>query len=319
MRASVVIVSAALGLSGCASSTYQDVTSGSLHGNAAGVSGGSGGSGSGSGTTTGTTGAGCFTTNPGLDSGIFAGGSLRLPIDGSPSVGFVLGNQLLIADSCLGPPLNDGGCCLASEAVVTSLQQPPNAGTITLTDNGAALGELAQGLGDFYAYTGSALSLARPGDSLGFVAAGASFPAFSGGLTCPGPVTVLDAPPDGGLVSLSSDLTVTWLPDAGTPAVNITLVQTSGMESCFVSEGMLTLGAPLYVTCSVPTSRGSLTLPHSLFGDAGFVTGAAAQLTISGQSATSQIVIVNDQSPSFSEVQSTATAQSLSVPLVFSP
>jgi hypothetical protein len=147
-----------------------------------------------------------------------------------------------------------GACKL--EVCVAPPPAPPfaSAGTLTLTGGTHTLTVAPMANGSYSQLVDATQTLWSGGETLTLTASGATVPAFSTSVTAPAPIVVAaPAAPAGGAkltVSRSSDLTFTWTGGGGaTVGGGISAVYGSTAES---------------VTCTVPASAGTFTLPASL-------------------------------------------------------
>jgi hypothetical protein len=127
---------------------------------------------------------------------------------------------------------------------------PIGAGTIAVTDIGVSLDNLI--FDPVVGYPSDAVSDWVPGDVLAAKAPGGTVGAFKGSVTAPGPLANLNPPYDtvsDGPVPLGQDLVLSWTP-AGAGNVSVIFVAASG--------GL--------VTCTVPDTAGTMTIPASMLG-----------------------------------------------------
>ncbi len=206
-----------------------------------------------------------------------------------PSAGNVIANLSTFPyepPSCIGPPVNTGGCCIGDEVTV-NIQQLPTAGTISITDNGASFATLPvqDGL-----YPALAIPAWTAGDTFAVAAPGGSFPMFALDVMAPGPVPKLTSPIGNQVVSTGSDLTVEWTPAADATAFVFTISQqiSNSFSACALPNGQFSVLHPYFIYCVAPNSPGSLTVPAHIFSQARFVPGEPAGVSYASQNLATQ-------------------------------
>jgi hypothetical protein len=168
-----------------------------------------------------------------------------------------------------------------------------------VADEGKTLGTLApvEGL-----YTSTSLLPWTPLSTLSVSAGGAAFAAFSLQVEGPGTLPNVEGPPlSQGVarLSLGSDVSVQWTPASGAELFTVSLSQSTGEETCYVSNGSLvSLATPLFVTCSVPNAAGTLTIPKSFLLGASFSVGARGQLSYASENVAQRTLQAPHKSPS---------------------
>ncbi|HEU4534286.1 MAG TPA: hypothetical protein VFS00_09220 [Polyangiaceae bacterium] len=150
--------------------------------------------------------------------------------------------------------LEVGGCTFTEfSGPVPADPEPPQAGPITVSKAGTALLTLKPSPGSgYYGDSSASEALFAAGERIGFLAAGASVPAFSGEVTAPGPLVVtLPTKPAAGepvVIDRSQPFEVTWTPGPAGANANLLLLAPSP-----------TPGHSFAARCSVDQSVGKAT------------------------------------------------------------
>jgi hypothetical protein len=204
-----------------------------------------------------TTGGG--TTGGGTAGKAYEGSVLLVEIVGTSTTYSAIGAFIAtVASSTCQGGTPSGDCCYKPPPSSTTGGTPTavSAGAITVVDSSTTIGTLTFAGGVYTLSSLPATLTWQPGDSLTASAAGATVDSFTGTVTAPGTISGLNpalsiATPTN--ITLSSSWSISWTPDTrGGETMIVTLTPKGGVGE---------------ISCSVPDSAGTVTLPAALLGN----------------------------------------------------
>jgi hypothetical protein len=252
--------------------------------------GGCGGGGGSTGTGSSSSSGGASTTG-----GSSSSGSASEPYSGSVTLGDgvtgakdVLAEFLATADASAVTCSGGATCCYTPPPATSSSGgslTTYGAGTITVTDSGSTIDSLTYSGGLYVPSTTAPVW--NPGDSLTVSASGATVDAFTATVKAPGILAGL-APAlsftSAISIPLASNWSIAWTPD--TASGENVILSISAITSAEASAGD--------ITCTVPDSAGTVSVPSALLGN--FATGEKATVILTryaGANATDANAVVH--------------------------